>query len=95
MPKKAKWGYLGTETNLNGLTDWIFRNTSISGRRTQLNKIIQFGLEHDLINKNRHINYDNKRSVEDAADAVAKAINCSPDKQKLFQSFTEWILNHR
>jgi hypothetical protein len=90
MQKKSKWGYMGANTALNGLTDWMYTNTDENSRRRMLNKIIQFGLEHELINKTRHINYDDKRSVEDAADAVAKVIN---GKKDLFQLFTNWVLS--
>lgn len=94
--KKPKWGYLGTETALNGLTDWLFLNTNLQSRRRMMNLIVQFGLENDLISKTYHINYDSKKCMEHVADIVAKQMNKNnPEKQKLFQTFTAWVLKQQ
>lgn len=85
--KQSKWGYKGSETAINGLTKWLYENTDLNSYRRICNLIIQFGLEHDLLKPNRHINYDDERNVKETADVVAKQIQ----EKQLFQQFTNWV----
>lgn len=80
------WGYKGSKTALNGLTEWMYKNTDINSHRKMCNLVIQYGLENDMYSW--PVNYDDKRSVHDTAHAIARQIQ---DKQ-LFQQFTIWVL---
>src|ERR1044072_987276 len=82
---QSGWGYKGSETALNGLTEWMYKNTDMYSYRRMCNLVIQFGLEHKLTI--RVPDYDIKQQVMDSAHNVARQIQ----QKQLFQQFTSWI----
>lgn len=89
MSFKDRWGYKGTETALNGLTNWLQKFMDLPGNTKErydaaLKMVIAYGLENIP-------GYIKKGHLSTSAAHVARKI----DKNKKFGHFVQWCLKQK
>lgn len=84
----SRYGYLGIETSLNGLTHWMQETLDLKGNTNQryndcLKLIIEYGNQHIKM-------FKRKGGLSTAAEYVAKKVSWN----KTFPHFTAWCLKN-
>lgn len=79
--RKHNWGYKGTLTSLNGLLNWMARNSKLNADE-MLKEIVRYAQENIP-------GYKKYGHITTAADFIAKKIH----RNDKFNHFTEWFKN--
>lgn len=93
MKQSTNWGYKGSETALNGLTNWLQSNTGLDSAKQQYQRVIEFAIHKELFKPKRPIDWDKRHPNE--LLPVAHRLARQVQEKQLFEQFTAWVIkNH-
>lgn len=82
---QPRWGYKGTETNLNGLVLWLHDNFELKGTaEARWNNCCQAIVKYGIANISGYVK---RGHLQSSANYVAQTIN----RKNMFNHFAKWI----